>query len=210
MTREDIALLSDDEVESSIEKTLIDISTNEDYIGKVFEVDNVYFIISHERILEMPRDAGCSPHGCLLDIITGLTEEQDEYVNLIMTAYDIDECAFNEAIDCTCGDEEALAEYFEDLEDDDDVHLIDVYNKIQEDSIDDNFPFKNAEEAILKFKRYGLEKDGLYYEWEGYIIDLYDNVGDVGEDRGEYDNMDSREWLYVLTNLKEYVVTAYN
>lgn len=62
------------------------------------------------------------------------------------------------------------------------------------------------EDFVLAVRCYGLDKDRLYYEWEGEWIDFYDNILDTGESRGNYENLSDEEWLAVLENIDNYKV----
>lgn len=68
-------------------------------------------------------------------------------------------------------------------------------------------PFLSLNEFVVKLKHFSLDSNNLYYWWEGDYIDLFENINDVGEPRGEYDSLDDSEWLSVLTNLQDYIVT---
>ena len=39
-------------------------------------------------------------------------------------------------------------------------------------------------------------------------IDLYDNICEIGEERGYYDRMSDEEWISLLENIDKHVVTA--
>ena len=54
--------------------------------------------------------------------------------------------------------------------------------------------------------RYGLEPDCLYYEWEGEYIDLYENICDIGEERGSYDRFSDEKWIEIIENVDEYII----
>lgn len=215
MTNEEILKLDNNEVENVLNDILKEISNISDYGKTVFETSCIYFIITKEKILEIPNDASCGPKGGWFpDIINGLSQEQNDYIKSLMQQYDIDEYFFDDFLDYTGAVqdciEECIDEYINELEDDNTEIFFSVYETIKMNESEKYFPFSNISELIWKFNRFGLEKDYLYYEWDRTFINLYDNICDVGENKGTYDNHSERDWLYILTNLDKYIVKTIN
>ena len=216
MTKEEIMKLNDDELEAALNQAIVDASNNEKYEGTVFETSHVYFVVANDKIGEISNDASCGPKGGWFpDIIKGLSQEQNDYIESLIEQYDIDECFFDDFFNSTGAEEEedieeCIEDYVDGLDDEEKEDFLSVYEKVEADEETVSFPFRNASELVMKFNRLGLEENLLYYEWEGMYIDLYDNICETGENKGEYDNHSDRDWLYILTNLDEYIVTAIN
>lgn len=209
MTRDEISKLSEQEVKIALEKELQTASENEKYSGKIFEASCVYFIVSNNEITEISSDASCTPRGGWFpEIFSGLPKEQNDYIENLMEKYDIDEYFFDEVYESTDGDAEAIDEYIDEMdEDDEECEILQkVWKKIKSDAKKKSFPFDDISSVVESFKRVGLDEDSLYYEWEGEIIDFYDNICETGAGKGEYDGLPDSEWLYILTNLDQYIV----
>ena len=71
-------------------------------------------------------------------------------------------------------------------------------------------PFGSLYDLSLALRRYYLEPGDLYYWWEGEYVDLHENISDYGDERGEIEELDDKEWLYVLSNLNEFLVVPEN
>ena len=107
--------------------------------------------------------------------------------------------------DCGEFDEEYVEEYFEDNEDDDSLK---IYRKIKKKIDGGKTPFASVNDFASALMRYGLDNNSLYYEWEGEFIDLHDNIADTGEERGYFDSMSDEEWVELLENIDDHIVTA--
>lgn len=182
-------------------KLLNDISKNEDLYGDIYETGSTFFIISDGEIIEISNDASCSPKGGWFpEIVKGITPEQDEYFSKIMAKYDIDECFFKEMLwDCDGFDEESALEYYEEGEE-----KLEIYKKLLSEV--GNSPFDNMSDFVDAYRRWGLEENTLYYEWEGEWIDFYENISDFGECRGTHEEYSDEEWIEILENIEEYKV----
>ena len=62
------------------------------------------------------------------------------------------------------------------------------------------------DDLISGFRRFGLDSDTLYYEWEGDWIPFYDNICETGEGRGYYDSLSDDEWIKILENIIDHKV----
>ena len=169
----------------------------------VYQVEGVYFAISKGKIFEISDDASCAPKGGWFpNLVRGLSEEQEAY---------LDELGL---------DEEFLPEFWEEWEEptledvleyfdeDDDAEKIQLCRELDKHLQAGEGPFADVPSLLLALPRRGLERDVLYYPWEGDYIDLRENILDVGEERGALDNLDDEEWRDILEHLEEYRVVV--
>lgn len=193
--------------EKRINELLESISNNEKYRGCVFWGRGIYFVIGNGEIWEISNDASCSPRGGWFpSIITGPTEDENRCLTSMMEKLGFDETFFSGLIEEYCEfDEDYVEEYFDDNEDEDSLK---IYNKIKKQVESGKTPFETVNDFANALVRYGLENTCLYYEWEGEYIDLHDNISETGESRGYYDNMNIDEWINLLENIDDHIVTA--
>ncbi len=188
-----------------IQELLDAISSDEKYGGCVFEGGGLYFIIGNGEIIGFSDDAGCTPRGGWFpDIISGPTAEEDKCLTDMMEKLDFDEYYFSDVIDDYSDfDEEYILEC---LEDDEDEETLKIYKKIKKKVESGKTPFETMDDFMNALGRYGLESNGLYYEWEGEYIDLYENICETGTALEEFDNEDEEMWIRILENIDDHIV----
>ena len=190
-------------LEEKIEELVLAISSNPKYNRAVFEVSSIYFAISKNSIFTISNDAGESARGSWFPaIISHPSKEKEDYLNAKM-----DELGF----DCNFF-EDALEEYDPDdvecyFEDQDDEESAEICRKLEAEIEAGNTPFYDLGDLVKAVKYLDLDDD-LYYEWEGELITLYDNIVDIGEEPGYYDSLTDEEWVDILENIEKYVVVA--
>ena len=69
-------------------------------------------------------------------------------------------------------------------------------------------PFESMDDFVNALKRYGLCCGVLYYEWEGDYVDLHENIEEIGEEPGYYDSLSKEEWISILEDIDNHIVTA--
>lgn len=196
-----------DIMEKRINELLEAISNNDKYNGSVFWGRGIYFVIGNGNLWEISDDASCSPKGGWFpDIVSGPSTEEDACLSSMMESMGFDENFFRELID-DCGefDEEYVEDYFEENDDEDSLQ---IYRKIKKKIKSGKTPFASVNDFASALCRYGLDGNCLYYEWEGEYIDLHDNIAETGEERGRFDNMSSEEWVELLENIDQHIVTT--
>jgi hypothetical protein len=193
--------------DSRINAMLQSISDNDKYNNCVFWGCGIYFVIGNGNLWEISDDAGSSPKGGWFpDIVSGPTEKEEKCLTSLMETLEFDENFFSDLLnDFGEFDEECVEEYFEENDDEDSLK---IYRKIKKEIESGKIPFASVEDFICALARYGLDNNRLYYEWEGEYIDLYDNICEIGEERGYYDRMSDEEWISLLENIDKHVVTA--
>ena len=194
------------DTERMIEELLESISNNDKYNGCVFWGPGIYFVIGNGSLWEIPNDASCSPKGGWFpEIVCGLSDEENACLQEMMEELDFDEYFFREYLyDYDEYDDESILEYFEENEDED---ALKIYRKMKKKVKSGKTPFDTMDDFVSAVGRYGLDVDCLYYEWEGEYIDFHDNVADTGEARGCYDNLSDEDWIKLLQNIDEHIVT---
>lgn len=192
--------------ERRIEELLETVNNNEKYRGRVFWGPGIYFVIGDGCLWEISDDAGCSPRGGWFpDIVSGPTKEENGCLEKMMDELGFDENFFYDMIeDCGDFDDEYALEYFEENDED----FAKIYCKMKAKIESGKTPFDNMDDFVITVGKYGLDSDGLYYEWEGEYIDLYDNICETGEPRGTYEDLDDDAWIKILENIDDYIVTA--
>ena len=189
--------------EEIVEYWLEYLSEEEKYHSCVFHVPGAYFVIGNDSLLEISDDACCSPKGGFPDIFSGPKEEEVDCLKQVMAELGFEEDFFAEMLE-DCGDfyDEDAEDYFEENDED----ALKIYRKIKEKIESGKTPFADIEDFVKALTRIDLEPDCLYYEWEGEIIDLHDNISEFGEGRGEYEDLSDAEWIKVFKNLDDYIV----
>ena len=187
-----------------IEELLESISNNDKYNGCVFRGPGIYFVIGNGSLWEIPDDASCLPKGGWFpDIVCGPSVEENTCLQEMMEELDFDEYFFREYLyDYDEYDNESILEYFEEDED-----ALKIYRKMKKKVKSGKTPFATMDDFVSAVSRYGLEADCLYYEWEGEYIDFHDNVADTGKSRGCYDSLSDGEWIELLQDIDEHIVT---
>lgn len=206
MNREQISVLSDDEVEEKLEQVLQLLEETCETAGKVYYADGFFFIVEDGKISEISEDV----EGNSLEVFSAPSDEQHDYLEKLMDKYGIDDDFFSDYSDFDEGidwDEEDIEEAIKDSDDED---AIKAFRKMRRDIASGKAPFESLYDLSLAFRRYYLELGDLYYWWEGEYVDLHENISDYGDERGEIDDLDDREWLYVLSNLNEFLVVPEN
>lgn len=180
------------------------LSAEEKYRGCVFEAPGVYFVIGNGSLWEISDDAGYDPKGGWFpEIFSGPTKEEADCLKQMMEELGFEEDFFAKMTrDCGDFDDEDAEEYFEENDED----ALKIYRKIKGKVESGKTPFADIDDFVVALTRIDLESDCLYYEWEGEIIDLHDNISDVGEGRGEFDSLDDYEWIEVFQNIDEHIV----
>ena len=191
--------------QKKIQELIDAISNNEKYNGCIFNGGGNYFIIDDGELIAMSADGGYDPHGGWFPaIVSGPTEEEDKCLTSMMEKFDFDEYFFSEMIsDYGYFDDECAIEYFEDNEDEESLK---IYKKIKKKIESGKTPFETMDDFVDALGRYGLDSNGLYYEWEGEYIDLYENICDVGTAIQLYDSADEELWIKILENIDEHIV----
>ena len=122
-----------------------------------------------------------------------------------MKRYEIDDGFFNEIIEEYMGFDEAyVSELFEEKND---KESLEIYHKIEKEIKNKNTPFESVDELVSALTRYELDGE-LYYEWEGMYIPFYENICETGEPAGSYDDFSTEEWIEILKNIDNHIVTA--
>lgn len=188
-----------------MEALLKQISGNKKYLGRVFRGPSVYFAIVDGGILAIPDDGGGSPQGSPLMIIAGPTEEEKECIQHLMDTLDFDETLFSDMLDmCDEFSEDEAEDYFDENEDED---ALEVYRAIKRKVKSGKTPFPSMERFFAALSMIELDS-GLYYEWEGEYIDLYENICECGEAPDSFDYISTAEWVEILENLDRHFATA--
>ena len=189
--------------EQKIAQLIQKIADDPKYAGCVFEGSGIYFAIVNGEILTISNDASCSPRGGWFpDIVSHPSEEKETYLVQKMNELGFDEDFFYEAaeeygpdgVDC----------YFEDEEDE---AGLEICRKIAEEIDAGGTPFDSMEDFVKALQLLELDDD-LYYEWEGEYIHFYNNICETGEAPGSFDSIDNAEWIRILENIDNYIVTA--
>ena len=195
-------------MENKIQNLLDAISQNDKYNGCIFWGPGIYFVIGNGTIWEIPDDAGETPRGGWFpDIVTGPTQEEKDCLWLLMDTLHFDSYFFSDIID-QCGDEfdeDDAEEVFEENEDEDGLK---IYRKIKKKVDSGSTPFESICDFAKALGRCDLDSDTLYYEWEGEFIEFYDNICETGEERGYFDSISDAEWVRILENIDDHIVTA--
>ena len=194
-------------MENRINELLEAISNDDKYNGCVFWGRGIYFVIGHGKLWEISDDASCSPKGGWFpEIVKGPTPEEDKCLTAMMESLGFDEQFFFDVFATYDEfDEEYAVEYFEENEDED---LLEIYRKIKKKIDSGKTPFASVNDFASALTRYGLDNNCLYYEWEGEFIDLHENIADTGEARGYFDRMSDEEWVKLLEDIDNHIVTA--
>lgn len=190
-----------------VDELINSISNDQKYNGCVFNTPGIYFVIENGDLWEISDDAGCYPRGGWFpDIISGPTSEENACLQKMMDELGFDEYFFEEIVEeyGEFTDEYAL-EHFENSNNLDSAK---IYFKMKQQIENSKTPFATIKNFASAVCRYGLNNKCLYYKWEGEYIDLYDNIIDTGESRGYYDSMTDADWIYVLENIDDYIVSA--
>ena len=192
-------------MEDRINELLTSISNDSKYDGCVFSGPGIYFVIGNGTLWEISDDAGESPRGGWFpDIVSGPTEEEEKCLISMMESLGFEETFFYDLTeDYGDFDEEYVEEYFEETEDEDSLK---IYRKIKKMIDKGTTPFECVNDFADALSRYGLDRNCLYYEWEGEFIDLHDNICETGESRGSYDRISDEEWVGILENIDKYII----
>ena len=196
--------VDDDEPVKKLQTLIRAISEDEELSNNVYEASGIYFVVTNDKIYEISDDASCTPRGGWFpEIVKGPTEEESKSMKTLMEELDFDEYFFDDMIDA-CGefDEESALEYFEE----ENEEAFEIYKQIQEMVNAGKTIFENMEAFADVLRRYGLNCNELYYEWEGEWIPFYDNICETGESRGYYDNLSDEDWIEILENIREHKV----
>ena len=189
--------------EQRIEQLLQQIADNPKYAGCVFEGPGIYFAIVNGEILTISNDASCSPRGGWFpDIISHPSEEKENFLVQKMNEFGFGEDFFYEAAEEYGPD--GVECYFEDEEDE---AGLEICQKIAAEIEAGGTPFYSMEDFVKALQQLELDDD-LYYEWEGEYIHFYNNICDTGEAPGYFDSIDNAEWIRILENIDNYIVTA--
>lgn len=194
------------EMDERISTLLWEISQSEKYAGCVFSAPGIFFIIENGKIREISNDVSGSPRGGWFpDLVTGPTEEENACLKALMNKLDFDEYFFDEVLE-EIGefDEEAIVEYFEENDED----SLEIYEKMARKIEAGKTPFESMDDFVNALKRYGLCCGVLYYEWEGDYVDLHENIEEIGEEPGYYDSLSKEEWISILEDIDNHIVTA--
>lgn len=193
--------------ERRIEELLEAISNDEKYKESVFKGPGIYFVIGNGTLWEISDDASCSPKGGWFpDIVTGITEEEKNCIDKMMGTIGFSLDFFGDLInDCGEFDDEYALEYFEDNEDEESAK---IYRKMKRQVKNGKTSFATMDDFVSALGRYELDGNTLYYEWEGEFIEFHDNIAWTGETRGSYENLSNSQWIEILTNIDNHIVTA--
>ena len=192
-------------IEEKLEALIHDISEDGELSGHIYETPTSYFVVCGDTISEISNDASCSPKGGWFpDIVKGLSAEETEFFNTMMKKYGFDECFFDGYWDEFFNDyyEDDAKDYFENASEKE----AEIFKRLCEAVDSNQTPYSSMEDLAKALKRFGLEEDVLYYEWEGCWIDFYENIVDTGEARGYYSDYTDEEWIEILQHIEEYKV----
>ncbi len=188
-----------------IEELLEQISADEKYQESVFEAGGVYFIIGNCTLWEIPADSGDSPKGGWCpEIVYGPEPDEKACLKEMMEKLEFDSTFFSGCWEeCWGCENEIIMEYFEEQE----GGLADVFKQMVEMIESGNTIFETMEEFMEAVRCYDLEGGRMYYVWEDMFIDFHDNIADVGEPRGTYEDWEDERWIEILENIDSYVVS---
>ena len=188
-----------------VKKLLEKIENSERFSGRVFEKEPYFFTVSGGELHIMPSDTGESVKGSWFPpLVAGPNKKQRIFIDNLMKEIGFDEDFFDDYMEEYMEfNEEWLQDYFEETEDKTSSR---IYKKIKERVESDDSPFTNMEDFTNILGRYDLDGDRLYYKWEDDYIDLYENVCDVGDPRGVYEDWDDDDWIEILTDPEDYLV----
>ena len=156
--------------------------------------------------MDICDDAGNCPRGDIFpEIVTGLVDDDFMVLKAFMEDIGFDENFFSE-VHAEYGyfDENDAAAYFADRGDKDSSEVLD---RILSAISCSTSPYTSWKDFWHTYHRIGLDKDILYFAWDGEYVDLYENIRVTGDKRGNYDSMTFAEWVDVLTNIDHFIVT---
>ncbi len=186
-----------------LEKRLREISDDPALSAGVYheETKCVFFIVKDGEILEMTDDNSDSPKGGSFPrIVSGYPEEENRELQSVLEQYGVEEEWFDAELteeyeDLDEEDEERLEELFEDED------AREAVTRLIADINGGKLPYADLGELVERLRRTELEEGRLYYEWYDDYIDLWENIADVGESRGTYEDLSDEEWLEILEDL---------
>ena len=186
------------------------ISSSHKYDDCVFEVGAIFFVLFKGKIVEMLDEVGCSASprgGSFPTIFYGPSNEQKKYIKELQKEYGFTDSFLYEILEDSFSsfgefDEDEIIEKLEE----ENTQDMEIFNKIINRLKTDTNPFISAEEFFLCLDRIDLDCDTLYYKYDGYFIDLFENVLDCGSDRGEHEDYTDEEWIAILNDLDRYKV----
>lgn len=193
----------------TIQELIDKISTDEKLKRNIYEVAGIYFVVCND-IWEISNDASCSPKGGWFpQIYSGPNNEERQFITEIIDKYDVEETFFEEYLaeiyvdPCDIEADELIA-YFEENENEESVNKI---KGILKELSNKKSPFSELGQFATKFRRLNLDHDTLYYDWEGEVINFYENICDYGKKRGSFESLSDEVWIDILTNIEDYVVS---
>ena len=200
-----------------LKKMIADISNNEKYRGTVFSTDDLFFVISHDKILATYTDNFPDY------FIPEYTTEEFEYVQRIETELDLDEEVFLPYKGDEVDSLEELIEYYEDEDEEDKIKqiekLIEILNNEKSIFFDREQEFLNIFlyqelESGVAYVHSSWDHDDSYYYDLDYSIGVCDPLYDVIADEPEFVYPDDFEeqteeydrWIEILSEIDKYVV----
>lgn len=190
-----------------LDQLICQIDNNKKYDFKVFWAPGIYFSIINGKIITISNDASCSPRGGWFPpIVTGPSDTERAFLREMMDEWHFDETFFDDILECYGEFHPDYAlEYFEENEDEEAIAILkELEYKINSKKA----PFESIEAFVSALRRIDLEPDELYYEWEDIFVHFYNNIWECGEDRGTYEDLTVEEWIEILENIDDHVVTA--
>ena len=189
--------------EQRIKELALAICNNPKYARSIFEASCIYFAICEGDIYTISNDASCSPRGGWFPaIVSHPSPEKEAYLDAKMDELGFDYGFFEDAL--SEYDPDDVECYFEDQEDEDSVEIC---RKLEEEINEGNTPFYSLGDLVRAVKYIDLDDD-LYYEWEGDLIPFYDNIIETGKDPGYFDGLSPADWINILENIDNHIVTA--
>jgi len=208
---EDEFELSDAQIR--LNELIHEISSNPDYDGCIFNDLGWYFIVINDEILLLSDTDPCSLKCTPISAFTGPSQEEHDFIEKLMDEIGFNQYFFDGAYGQWFGyDEDDFYEYFadgydEEVDGEDDIpEDLAKFKAIIEKVNGESSPFESMDEFVGAVRRYDLDPDVYYYEWEGDFIDLYENIADCGESYEDYFTEDDEfeEWIETLENIDNY------
>ena len=174
------------------------ISSDEKYNGRVFRGPGIYFMIEDGWISEV--DDGCDFSG----LTSGPSAEEKACMDQLMKKLGFGQYFFSDFLsDYDYFSDKHILEYYEDNEDKESKK---IYKKLKKEIESGKTPFDSMDAFVDALGRYDMDSDGLYYEWEGEYLEVYDTFTGAGMPRGTYESMSDEEWIDLLEHIDDHIV----
>jgi len=208
MTREEIAKLDEDEVETMLEELMEEMCEADPMPGEtpVYHMGSWYFCTDNGiEILPDTRedeDGNQVPYR----VVSGLNDREFYAMKPICDKYDIDETFFEGLWD----DDGTVTMTVEDIrrqfESEKDWQAVRVLEALAAGIAAGTLPYRSLREFSEQLGRVRLDYGELYFWEEGQYLSLHEVIGEEGETFDTADDISLEEWLYIALHTEEYRV----